>query len=374
MRFAEAARLPSGGFGRLDGRGHLQPGPAETWITARMTYVFALAALRGAPTGHLVDHGVRALAGPLRDARAGGWWPAADRRPPQKRAYDCAFVLLAATTAAASGAPGAAELREEALQVVQERFWLPAQGLALDVWDAGWTVAEPYRGANANMHLVEALLTLGDPVWLGRAVGIAERLVHGHARAAHWRLPEHYDTDWRVLPDFNADRPADPFRPYGATVGHWLEWARLLAHLHVSLDEPPGWLLADAAALFDAAVREGWAVDGADGFVYTVDWSGRPVVRARMHWVLAEALSAAYVLSGVTGDPAYAAHLPGWWAYAERHLVDRGQGSWHHELDPANRPAAGTWSGKPDVYHAYQAVLLAQLPAAGSPLAAVLGG
>ena len=42
------------------------------------------------------------------------------------------------------------------------------------------------------------------------------------------------------------------------------------------------------------------------------------------------------------------------------HTVDRG--SWHHELDPGNRPQASVWRGKPDLYHAVQATLLPRLP------------
>ena len=125
-------------------------------------------------------------------------------------------------------------------------------------------------------------------------------------------------------------------------------------------------MLDDAVALFDAGVREGWAVDGAAGFVYTVDWDGAPVVRQRMHWVATEALAAASTLGQVTGDPAYAVCEDVWWSYAEQHLVDREHGSWHHELDPANRPAAGTWAGKPDVYHAVQATLVPRLPVSPS--------
>ena len=55
---------------------------------------------------------------------------------------------------------------------------------------------------------------------------------------------------------------------------------------------------ADAVdAAFDRAVADGWDVDGAPGFVYTTDWSGRPVVSQRMHWVAAEAISAAAALA-----------------------------------------------------------------------------
>ena len=40
------------------------------------------------------------------------------------------------------------------------------------------------------------------------------------------RRKMHFDPQWRALPDYNRDTPADPFRPYGATIGHWFEWAR----------------------------------------------------------------------------------------------------------------------------------------------------
>ena len=64
----------------------------------------------------------------------------------------------------------------------------------------------------------------------------------------------------------------------------------------------------------------------------------------------------------VTGDLGAAALRDLWWDYARRHLVDRAAGGWHHELDPQNRPSATVWSGKPDVYHAYQAALIADVP------------
>jgi mannose/cellobiose epimerase-like protein (N-acyl-D-glucosamine 2-epimerase family) len=165
------------------------------------------------------------------------------------------------------------------------------------------------------------------------------------------------------LLDHNRHRPADPFRPYGATVGHGLEWARLLVYVAASLgDDPPAGLVAAAVELADRAVSDGWARDGADGFVYTTDWEGRPVVRTRMHWVLAEAVNTAEVLHRVTGEQRYVDDARRWWAYADRYLVDHAHGSWHHELDPSNRASAEVWQGKPDVYHAYQAAILPSLP------------
>uniref|UniRef100_UPI0026350682 AGE family epimerase/isomerase n=1 Tax=Gryllotalpicola sp. TaxID=1932787 RepID=UPI0026350682 len=47
-------------------------------------------------------------------------------------------------------------------------------------------------------------------------------------------------------------------------------------------------------------------------------------------------------------------------------------GSWIHQLDPTNVPSTTIWEGKPDIYHAYQAVILPMLPLAASPAGAIL--
>jgi sulfoquinovose isomerase len=367
-----AARRPDGGFGWLDDRNRLVADrPAETWLTSRMTHVAGLEVLRGNDFGDLLDHGVRALEGPLRDDEHGGWFTSTDAQGrAEKRAYDHCFVVLAASTATMAGHPRGRALLDGALEVLERRFWDDERGLLVDVWDRSWSALEPYRGANANMHGVEAMLAAadatGDDGWHRRALRVAETLVHEHARAHHWRLPEHFDPQWRVLPDYNVDDPAHPFRPYGATIGHWFEWSRLLLHLRHGLDRPASWLQDDARSLFDAAVREGWAVDGAPGFVYTVDADGAPVVRARLHWVVCEAIAAAEVWRTVAPSAELDGLLGTWWGYAREHLVDLRDGGWVHELAPDNTPAAGTWSGKPDVYHAYQAALIGLLPPARS--------
>ena len=217
------------------------------------------------------------------------------------------------------------------------------------------------------MHTVEALLSaadvLDDPSLRERAQRILTRVVHDLARGNEWRIPEHFDARWTPVLDYNVDEPAHPFRPYGATIGHWLEWARLALHLRAGLGvDAPDWLLDDARSLFDAAVREGWAVDGADGFVYTVDWSGTPVVRERMHWVAAEATATAAALHAATGESSYDGWYTTWWQHVAECFLDRERGSWRHELSPTNRPSAVTWQGKPDTYHAFQATLLPRLP------------
>ena len=341
LDFAAGSRHPDGGFAwlRSDGTPDLAR-PRELWITTRMTHVFALGALLGRPgAAELVEHGLASLRSDFCDDVHGGWFAQVGGSK-DKRAYEHVFVVLAAASA------GDAALLGEALEVLDTHFWDERAGALVDVWNRDWTTLEPYRGANANMHGVEAMLATGDPLWLERARRITQRLVVDN----HPRLNEHFDADWRPLPDYNGADPAHPFRPYGATIGHWFEWARLAYTLDAARFE------GEARRLFAAAIVDGW--DGS-GFVYTVDWDGRPVIADRLHWVLCEAIAAAAVL----GEDALQAE---WWELAERHFIDREHGSWWAELDPSNQPSSLVWDGKPDVYHALQATLIPRFALAPS--------
>lgn len=322
LGFGRGAPHPDGGFAWLDDAGRPElDRPVELWITCRMTHVYSLAHLMGRPgAGALADHGVAALRGRMCDPEHGGWYAEVGADGPMitdKTAYEHAFMVLAGASAAAADRPGGRDLLERALHVLLTRFWDDGHGMLVEQWDEGFTVLDGYRGVNANMHGVEALLSaadvLDDAGLRARALRVVGRVVHDLARGNQWRIPEHFDEAWTPRLDYNRDEPAHPFRPYGATIGHALEWSRLALHLRAALgDDAPRWLLDDAVSLFDTAVREGWAVDGADGFVYTVDWEGRPVVRERMHWVAAEATATAAALHTATGDPAYARWYETW--------------------------------------------------------------
>jgi sulfoquinovose isomerase len=387
LGFAEGAWAPGGGFGMLDDVGRLRPEqPIETWVSTRMTYCFALGSLVGREgDADRVDHGLVALlpGGCLRDDVNGGWYssvrPAAGStdsasRPvvdDTKAAYAHAFVVLAASAAVIAGRPDADALLADALAVVEQHFWDDEAGMMRESFSAEWATEEAYRGANANMHSVEAFLAAADAlgvqgaVWRERAARIVERIVHGTARESGWRLPEHFGSDYALLLDYNTDDRAHPFRPYGVTPGHLFEWARLSLHLlaaDAAGSPARDWLLPDATALYRTAVEIGWAPDGRDGFVYTTGFDGEPITRARMHWVLAEALGAAAALHQVTGEATYAEDHRRWWDFAAAHFIDLERGSWHAELDANLQPAAGTWQGKPDVYHALQATLVPRLP------------
>ena len=374
LEFGRASQHPEGGFAWLDDDGVPElDSPVELWVTCRMTHVYSLGHMLGRPDcAALADHGVAALEWRFRDDEHGGWFAKVGAEGPtttSKTAYEHAFVVLAAASATAAGRPGGRELLDESLTVLLDHFWDDDPGMVVEEWDRAWSSLDEYRGVNANMHTVEALLSaadvLEDLALREKAQRILTRVVHDLAAGNEWRIPEHFDAAWTPLPDYNADEPAHPFRPYGATIGHWLEWARLALHLHAALGAAaPDWLLSDARSLFDAAVREGWAVDGADGFVYTVGWDGLPVVRERMHWVAAEATVAAAALHAATGEPAYAGLYSTWWEYIDSCFIDHQRGSWRHELSPTNEPSSLTWQGKPDIYHAFQATLIPRMPLA----------
>lgn len=371
LDFAERSWLDEGGFGWLMADGQTDPHrPPELWINARMTYVFSLATLLGDDRSEVAAHGVEALERLFHDDPNGGWadLPRAKRAgvAAPKGCYEHSFVLLAACAASSAGIDDAAALLDEALTVHDEHFWDEKSGLCVEEWSGDWQRADTYRGANSNMHTVEAYLfaadVTGEDVWRDRAEMICHRLVDRIARDNDWRMPEHFDADWQPLLEHNAARPDDPFGPYGATPGHGLEWARLLTQLSASRAAPAPWLLEAAEAMFDRVVTD--AVTDTPGLPYTTDWLGKPVVAERFHWVMAEAVLAADALARATRAPRFADLGTRWWAEVDTYFVDPRTGSWHHELGPNMAPSARTWSGQPDAFHAMNALTLPDLPLA----------
>jgi sulfoquinovose isomerase len=380
IAFGRGAALPGGGFGWLGADGKVDEGqPCPLYVNARMTYVFALAHLDGVNGADaLVASGLTALAGRYADRANGGWFSSVDASGQvtefTKSNYAHAHVLLATASAVAAGIPGSEAALAAATSAIERHFWSEAEGCALESWNADFTESEPYRGANSNMHSVEAYLAAadvtGDDVWHARATSIATRLI-GYARADSWRIPEHYDEGWRPQREYNIDRPNDQFRPYGTTPGHSFEWARLLLTLEAAQASPPAWLAEAATALFDRAVADAEGRDGHPGLIYTVGASGRPVITARLHWVACEAVLAADALHRRTGEERFAAAAARWWGEIDRYFLDREGGGWWQELGQDMAPATTMWPGKPDLYHSYQALLLPSLPLSPTPATAL---
>jgi sulfoquinovose isomerase len=375
LAFSRQSWRQEGGFFWLDDSGNPDRDRVlELWINARMTYVFSLAHLAGEDDAlRLATHGVRALATLFHDDANGGWFDRVDFEgdvsDTTKGCYGHAFVLLAASSAKAAGVEGADELLAEAARIHGQKFWDPDEGRCVEEVSADWSVVDGYRGANSNMHSVEAYLVAadvtGEGIWRRRALAICERIIGIHARAHEWRIPEHYDHDWTPLPTYNEDQPADPFRPFGATPGHAFEWSRLLIQLAASLDSPPPWIEEAAEALFAQAVAD-TVSDEEPGLPYTTNWHGEPLVEERFHWVMAEAVLAAQALNTWTGKRIYLALAARWWAEIDEHFIDHETGAWNHELSPAMHLTTRTWRGKPDAYHAFNALTLPDLPLAPS--------
>lgn len=258
LDFGKNAAVPTG-FGWLGNNGQVRSDMGtHLWITARMLHVYAVAANMGRPGAYaLVEHGINALNGPLRDKQHGGWYACVNDEgviDASKQGYQHFFVLLGAASAVTTGHPQARKLLDDAIEVIERYFWSEQEQMCLESWDEAFSKTEDYRGGNANMHAVEAFLIVYDVThdrkWLDRALRIASVIIHDVARKGEYRVNEHFDTNWNPIRDYNIDNPAHRFRAYGGTPGHWIEWGRLMLHLRAALEArfetPPEWLLEDA--------------------------------------------------------------------------------------------------------------------------------
>lgn len=343
--------------------------PRETWITCRMAHVYSMGELIGHEgSEELVDAALRGLTGELHDDVNGGWYAGRTADGgilPTKQCYAHAFVILAASSAYLAGRDGAEELLKDALAVYDKYFWNEEEGLAADTWDTEFKNLSDYRGINANMHSVEAFLAaadvLKDEKYRIRAGRIIDHVI-GWARDNSWRIPEHFTKDWKPDLDCNKEKPDDPFKPYGATPGHGIEWARLITQWAVSTygdDKAGAKAYIDAAEeLYCRAVKDAWSADGAPGLCYTTDWDGKPVVHDRMHWTLAEAINTSAVLYRMTGRDRYASDYSMFMEYLDDAVADHVNGSWFHQMDKDNKVIGTVWPGKSDLYHAVQATLI----------------
>lgn len=425
--------------------------PRETWITSRMAHVYSIGAMlgeMGTGTSYykaLAKRATDGLRGELHDAEHGGWYSGITADGgilPDKMCYAHAFVILAASSALCAGIEGAKELLDEALATFDKYFWDEKEGMTFDTWNTEFTKLDPYRGLNANMHTVEAFLAVADAtgnnIYRDRAGRIIDRVI-AWAGENNYRIPEHYDENWNPQNDLNKDNPADPFKPYGVTPGHGIEWARLIAQWAVStyknvnnssdtksagisgntrlngyegtignkpigMDESAtgnkeirggenesitnisvssqsikdrknklfmGHYIDIAAKLYGRAVDDAWCADGAEGLVYTTDLDGRPIIHDRMHWTLAEAINTSAVLYRVTGEDRYAFDFGVLLEYLDKHVMDHENGSWFHQLDSRNNVLTTVWPGKPDIYHAFQAMMIPYLEVGVSIASAV---
>lgn len=366
LDFFDASPRDDGGFHTLDSAGRPLPdGLQELHTTTRLVHSYALAGIAGRPDrAGIVDRGMDYLWRGHRDADHGGYaWSCDQARIADgtKLAYGHVFVLLAASSAAMAGHPDAGRLLADISELLDRHFWDPQAGLFRDEFTRDWQPFSDYRGMNANMHGVEALLTAfeatGERDYLRRAGRILDFFVSRTARVEDWRIPEHYSADWQ--PD-RAYAGNPMFRPAGTTPGHSFEMARLHLHHWDLAGRPGNDAPAEARALVETALADAWSDHG--GLAYTLHFGGAVDNPTRFWWPVTEAIGALAALAKLEpreDDEKWYRRL---WRFADTRLIDHEAGGWFPEADTGCGPATGQFSGKPDIYHALQADLFALTP------------
>ena len=365
--FFQASVRPEGGFFLLDHSGVARADTIQELHTAtRLVHSYALGKMAGVPgCDNLIDHGMRYILSHHHDREHGGYVWALDGdvvHDGRKLAYGHVFVLLAAASARMAGHPDADALIDDVTEVLNTRFWEDDYGLFADEWNRDWTPFSDYRGMNANMHGVEALLTAfeatGRPFYLEQAGRILEFFMGDMAPRHDWRLPEHYNANWQVNPDY---RENPMFRPAGTTPGHSFELARLLLqHWDLSgrSDETAP---RTVRRVVERALADAWS-NAQGGLVYTLDTAGNPDIRDRYWWPVTEAIGALATLIKLERRPDDEAWYRRLWTFAQAHFVDDQLGGWFPEINEHGVPVEDQFHGKPDIYHAVQADLFALAP------------
>lgn len=363
--FAHSLRA-DGGFDILDLDGRPLPRLGqELHTTTRMIHSYVLGQAIGHPgSDRMIDAGMSFLRDRHRDPVHGGFfWSVDDTGAVRddKLAYGHVFVLLAASSASMAGHPDADRLLAEIAEVLDTRFWDETAGLYQDEFTRDWQPFSTYRGMNANMHSVEAMLAAheatGEGLWLERAGRVLDFFTARMAPRHDWRLPEHYTERWDVDPSYSGD---PMFRPAGTTPGHSFELGRLLLQ-HWDLGGRADRDAPDRARrLIEQALQDAWLAEG--GLAYTLDLSGQVSIADRYWWPVTEAIGALASLQKLGGTEADEAWYRRLWVFADTHLIDHDRGGWFPELDAAGMPAARQFHGKPDIYHALQAVLYPLTP------------
>ena len=265
-------------------------------------------------------------------------------------AYGHSFVILAAAWAHRTGIDGAAALLSGTWDYMETHFFEAAHNSYADERDASGRTLSPYRGQNANMHTVEALIAAfeatGEARYLDRADAVAHRFTVELAAEADGQVWEHYTEGWQHDWTYNIDKPDDLFKPWGFQPGHQVEWAKLL--LQLDSHRPADWHLATAERLYELAMTRGW--DSAHGgLVYGYGPDGSFSDAHKYFWVQAEAIATAWRLYDRTGKDGYRTDYHRLWDWSWDHLVDHKHGAWYRItrregdwIEPFKSPAGKT--------------------------------
>jgi mannose/cellobiose epimerase-like protein (N-acyl-D-glucosamine 2-epimerase family) len=236
---------------------------------------------------------------------------------------------------------------------MEAHFWEPDHTAYSDERDASLATLSDYRGQNANMHMVEALIAAyeatDDRMFLDRAQRVAQQFCQVLVDRTNGQIWEHYTESWDIDWNYNIGKPDDLFKPWGFQPGHQIEWAKLL--LQLDAIAPKDWYLSVAQRLYDTAIDKGWDSQYG-GLVYGYAPDGSFADANKYFWVQAEAIATSWRLFARTGDARYRQDYNRLWDWSWRHLVDQQHGAWYRIvsregawLEPYKSPA-----GKVD-YH-----------------------
>jgi len=252
--------------------------------------------------------------------------------------YGLAFVIVAGATALLAGVEEGRATLEKAWNLMEAHFWDDEFGLYADEANADFSVIDPYRGQNANMHSCEAMLwafeATQEPRYLERATTLADNITRRQAAKANGLIWEHYDSNWEIDWDYNKDDPKHLFRPWGFQPGHQTEWTKLLLILHRY--QPADWHLQRARELFDTALEKSWD-DEFGGICYGFAPDGGVCDDDKYFWVQAESFAAAALLAQATDEQVYRDWYQRIWEYSWEHMVDHEYGAWYRILTGDNR-------------------------------------
>ena len=311
--------------------------------SARLTMVFALAHKEWPEQRYLdaLKHGLSFIEEKHYDAatKTYNWTLDGDAVTDTKNyCYGHAFIVLMYATLHKAGFAGAKEKLEESYQIMEDQLWEEQYGLYADEASADWSVVDPYRGQNANMHSCEAMIAAYEATqeqrYLDRAMTIAKNICIRQTEDSNGLVWEHYDQDWKIDWDFNKDDPKNLYRPWGYQPGHLTEWTKLL--LIINRYQPEAWLLERAETLFQVAMDKAWDQKNG-GLFYGFGPDGSICDDEKYFWVHAETLGAAALLAQSSGKEQYWQDYDRIWTYSWTAFCEEKHQPWWRLLDAQNK-------------------------------------
>ena len=270
--------------------------------------------------------------------------------------YGLAFVVFGLRSRFDGGVSETKDYLYETIHLMEEKFWQAEYGLYADQASEDWSMLDPYRGQNANMHSC------------GHDCRLPKRPVTRHSYIAPKNCAQLPCAKLRKLMEKSGNttiangtsigtitstiKPTYSVRGFSA--GHFTEWSKLLMLLDGYAEHLQGdaaWLLPTAEKLFATAMETSW--DAQHGGIC---YGFAPITAYAMvintFGYKAESFAAAACLAKRTGKESYWQWYDKIWHYSWQHMVDHQHGAWYRILRQDNSKISDEKSpaGKTD-YH-----------------------